>query len=305
LDTGANLTTFRKHSGNVNKVIRINDENIATISDDQSLKVWNSSTGHYICRYNHSGQVKSVVVLPNGLIATGTCGDNLVYIWNVTSGINVANLTGHTDCVMDLVYNSRIGTSGSLISASLDRIVNVWDLSGSFALTRSIADLGEWAYCLLVVPSNGWIYTASTFINWWDTSFAHLSYKALDAKALSMALSPENGIIALALVNGAINLFSLSSASVVGRLNNAHSGSINAIMFIRLPGVSQAFFATGGDDNYVKIWGAGSTSLTQVATSINIGSAVKSLFFLYNQTDAGELKILDFFLANCCFICLN
>jgi WD40 repeat protein len=293
LDTGAKHTTFSKHGSSVNKATRVNDHNIATVSDDQSLTLWDSSNGHYICSYNHSGQVKSVVVLPNGLIATSTCGDNLVYMWNVTNGMNVANLTGHTDCVTDLAYNPSIGSEGALISVGLDHCVKLWSFT-TFALINSQCGWGGAFNTLFVMP-NGNYYAVSTWLEGFDTSYTHHWYPTVSTNASSSAVLPDGVNAAIGLVNGDISIFSSVTQTIKFTLTGAHTGAINAIIAIRMPGLYQVFFATGGDDTYVKMWTMGSSSLTKLSTLINTNSAVKSLFHMYDQTGSGKLKFVYLF----------
>ncbi len=60
---------------------------------DTTIKIWNINTGITIkTLYGHTHSVESLVVLPDGLLASCN-SDKTIRIWNVTSGININTLT--------------------------------------------------------------------------------------------------------------------------------------------------------------------------------------------------------------------
>ncbi len=69
----------------------------------------------------HTDWIYSLVVLPDGLLASG-CDDDTIRIWNFNTGINIKTLTGHTHDVRSLVVLS----DDLLASGSYDSTIKIW-----------------------------------------------------------------------------------------------------------------------------------------------------------------------------------
>ncbi|MCK5548749.1 MAG: WD40 repeat domain-containing protein, partial [Thermoplasmata archaeon] len=84
----------------------------------------------------HEGSVLALQWSPDGArIASGSGTDkddihnipeNMIKIWDFTTGNAMANLTGHTDGVMDVKWSSN---GSRLVSASDDRTIKMWNTS--------------------------------------------------------------------------------------------------------------------------------------------------------------------------------
>jgi len=72
----------------------------------------------------HTSSVLSLVVLPDGLLASGSGSeDKTIRIWNTKSGETIKILTGHTSSVLSLV----VLPDGLLASGSDDKTIRIWD----------------------------------------------------------------------------------------------------------------------------------------------------------------------------------
>jgi WD40 repeat protein len=299
LDTSNTLATFSKHTGIVNKVLRINAQQMVTVGDDTMVKLWNMATGAYICSYNHTAQVKSVVVLPNGFLATGAC-DNNIHIWNLTNGLNYKTLTGHAGCITDLKYNKAVNTSGgALISASTDKTVKVWDLTdNSCTLLTTLGPVSQPINCLAVMPTSGNIIAGSNLLDRWTPSFSYLGSAINTANnVISMAVYPDGVTLACGMQTGIMNVVNMTSLSIVLSIS-AHSTNLNTVDAIQLPGSSQLYFMTGSEGGSVKIWLAEGSTWSNIKQFNFASSAVKSVYFLFNETALGNISIVFFFINN-------
>jgi len=72
----------------------------------------------------HTGGFRSLVVLPDGLLASGSL-DSTIRIWNVTNGTCIKTLVGHSDYVTSLV----ILPNGLLKSGSYDNTIRIWNVN--------------------------------------------------------------------------------------------------------------------------------------------------------------------------------
>ena len=97
---------------------------IASSSGDDTVRIWNATTGATQHVYRLTQAAFCVAWSPDGQeIAAGSL-DHHVYIWNVASGKLLLTYTGHSDAVFSIAW-SPDGTR--IASASADNTVQVWE----------------------------------------------------------------------------------------------------------------------------------------------------------------------------------
>ena len=112
-------------------------------SDDQTLKVWDLSTGEEVRTLTgHSGGVTAVSVTPDGTRAISASDDQTLKVWDLSTGEEVRTLTGHSGGVT-AVSVTPDGTRA--ISASGDQTLRVWDLETGDVITRFTGESGLFA----------------------------------------------------------------------------------------------------------------------------------------------------------------
>src|SRR4028118_2015710 len=102
-----------------------NGKLLATGSFDNTVKLWDTSTGKEIKTLTgHTNSVNAVSFSPNGkLLATGS-SDNTVKLWDTSTGKEIKTLTGHTN----LVWAVSFSPNGKLLATgSSDNTVKLWD----------------------------------------------------------------------------------------------------------------------------------------------------------------------------------
>ena len=110
------------HEQGVNSICSIPDGQLASGSDDSSIKIWDVAIGAEVRTLEgHEDAVVALVALPNGQLASGS-EDNSIKIWDVATGAEVRTLEGHADNVVALVALSN----GELASGSDDNSIRVW-----------------------------------------------------------------------------------------------------------------------------------------------------------------------------------
>ena len=72
----------------------------------------------------HTGDVRAIVVLPDGRLASGSA-DNSIRLWDVATGAETARLEGHTGEVRAIV----VLPDGRLASGSTDSSIRLWDVA--------------------------------------------------------------------------------------------------------------------------------------------------------------------------------
>jgi WD40 repeat protein len=78
--------TMSSHSAAVKHMLRISATQVASGSDDGSVRFWNLSTGAFVNTYNYYGcGIQGLAVLPSGILASSAgCG---ALFWNTTAQI--------------------------------------------------------------------------------------------------------------------------------------------------------------------------------------------------------------------------
>ena len=124
--TGENLRCIEAHSLWVwGLTFSPDGRYLASGSADTTIKIWDVETGE--CRLNLSdpvNKVMSVVFHPNGQMLAGGDGKS-IKLWHTQTGELIQTFAGHTDIVLDLVFDLERNT---IISSSLDSIIKIWSI---------------------------------------------------------------------------------------------------------------------------------------------------------------------------------
>jgi WD40 repeat protein/tRNA A-37 threonylcarbamoyl transferase component Bud32 len=120
--------TYKGHSGRVNGLIwSPNGQRIASVSNDKSMQVWDSSTGKkLIIHRNSSSGINGVTWSPDGRFIAACGNDKMVQVWDAITRNNVFTYRGHTGFVMSVAWSP----DGKLLaSAGVDHTLQVWATS--------------------------------------------------------------------------------------------------------------------------------------------------------------------------------
>ena len=112
------------HHGSVNYIIQLSNGNIASCSDDSSMKIWDIKTNKVIaCLEDHFSRVTCLLELPNNILASGSF-DTSIRLWDLTSNKCIAQLTAHVAWVLCMLLLK----DGRLVSGSGDKTMRIWNL---------------------------------------------------------------------------------------------------------------------------------------------------------------------------------
>jgi WD40 repeat protein len=87
----------------------LNNGNIASGSNDDTIRVWDITSGQCIKTLTgHTSIVRSIIQLDNGNIASSS-NDETILVWDIISGQCIKTLTGHTSYVSSMIQlNNKI-----------------------------------------------------------------------------------------------------------------------------------------------------------------------------------------------------
>src|SRR5271166_4554377 len=125
---GPMIRTLEGHTGPVRAVAVTPDGcRAVSASDDQTLRLWDLSTGQTIRTLEgHTNGVEAVAVTSDGRCAVSASTDQTLRLWDLSTGQTIRTLEGHTKSV----YAVAVTPDGRCaVSASLDQTLRLWDLS--------------------------------------------------------------------------------------------------------------------------------------------------------------------------------
>jgi WD40 repeat protein len=103
------------------------DRTLATVSKDQSIRLWDIETGECLnILTGHSNIIWCVAYSPSGNLLASGSRDSTVKLWDVATGECLKTLEGHRSWVWCIAF-SPDGTT--LASGGNDQVVRLWDVA--------------------------------------------------------------------------------------------------------------------------------------------------------------------------------
>ena len=112
------------HHGSVNYITQLSNGNLATCSDDSSIKIWDIVTNKLIATLEeHFSRVTCLVELLDKTLASGSF-DTSIRLWDLSSTKCITQLTAHVSWVLFLL----VLQDGRLASCSGDKTIRIWNI---------------------------------------------------------------------------------------------------------------------------------------------------------------------------------
>ncbi len=130
------LLKLEGHSGAVNGVEFLPGGLVATVSADQTVRLWDAATGKEVRRYEgHQGQILSLAVAPDGLGLVTGAQDNQIKLWDIPQAKSLRSFGGHEGGAARFV----LSPDGQLVaSVGADKTLRLWQTaSGETAGVRT------------------------------------------------------------------------------------------------------------------------------------------------------------------------
>jgi WD40 repeat protein len=148
INDGNLVSSLKGHTSQVNDLVQLSDELLASSSYDKTVRIWNLTTN--TCKFILQGHTYGVFGLNQitpSILASGSV-DKTIKLWDTTSGQLIRTLTGHTNWIwwsVDLLNNGQ-----TLVSGSLDESIKLWNWPTGECFS-TIKTPGSYIYALAVI----------------------------------------------------------------------------------------------------------------------------------------------------------
>ena len=237
---------------------------LASGSEDNTIRVYDIHTEELLSILPGSQDaVYTVAFAPdnrmptipsNTSILAGGSGDGTIRIWDAGTGNLMYELDKHENSVVELDFSPD---GNSLVSASLDRTIQLWDLAGPESSRSTPTQHNAAVYTVDFSPDGRTVATGSAdqLIRVWRTNDRELVHtlRGHTDSIWTIELSPNDSILASGSLDGTVRLwntrFSTARVTITG-----HTGGIKALVYAEDNRIRAC--GTGLDDK-LRLWDAG------------------------------------------------
>ncbi|MBD2340125.1 hypothetical protein H6G64_24465 [Calothrix sp. FACHB-156] len=258
---------------------------IASASADNTVRLWNASTGKEITTLNgHSDAVYSVAFSPDSKTIASASKDKTVKLWNAATGKEITTLNGHIDQVWGVAFSPDGKT---IASASKDKTVKLWNAATGKEIT-TLNGHSEAVWGLAFSPNSQTIASASwdKTVKVWNAATGK-EITTLNGHSLavySVAFSPDGKTIASASRDTTVKLWNAATGKDITTLN----GHIDQVWGVAFSPDGKTI-ASASRDTTVKLWNAATGK--DITTLNGHSDAVWSIAFSPNgQTIASASR---------------
>ncbi|MFM6269383.1 MAG: hypothetical protein ACKPFA_23205, partial [Dolichospermum sp.] len=279
LATAKELISLSGHNGSIETIaITPDGKKIISGSQDKTIKVWDLATGKELLAFSSCyNSVEKIAVTPDGnQIISGGWG-YAIQVWDLATGQKLSTFSGHESFVnarkelLSLPRHNEPNNGNTcemsltpdgtkMISGSLDKTINVWDLATGKALLTFSSDYIS-VHKIAVTPdgnqiiSGGW----SPAIKVWDLSsgaelstlYGHkeLGFYGGNSGINSIAITPDSTSIISGGEDTTIKVWNLANRKIVQTLYG-HTNSAKTV----LPTPDNQYIISGSLDQTIKVW---------------------------------------------------
>ena len=239
--------SFSGHQADVNAVAFSPDgKRIVSGSDDNTLKLWDTSGNLLYTLAGHQADVNAVAFSPDSKRIVSGSDDNTLKLWDTTSGNLLYTLAGHQASVSAVAFSPD---GKRIVSGSDDNTLKLWDTSGKLlhTLKGHQADVNAVTFSLdgqrIVSGSD------DGTLKLWDTSGKLLhTLEGHEDAVFAVAFSPDSKRIVSGSDDGTLKLW-----DTFGKLLHTFRGHEDAVFAVVFSPDGKRI-VSGSDDNTLKLW---------------------------------------------------
>ncbi len=260
------------HSSEVHSVAFSPDgKTLASGSGDNTIKLWDVTSGTELRTLKHSDQITSVAFSPDGRTLASGSWDKTIKLWDVTSGRELHSLKGHSDKVSSVAFSADGKT---LASGSGDNTIKLWDITSGTEL-RTLKGHSSAVLSVAFSADRKTLASGSSdnTIKLWDLSsgIESRTLKGHSDLVWLVAFSPDGKTVASASSDQTIKLWDVATGTELRTLKG-HSNTVSSVAF----SADGKTLVSGSWDETIKLWDV--TSGTELG-SLNGSNTVNSVAF--------------------------
>lgn len=254
------IQTIKAHSGWLEGVravaISPDGQIIADGSEDNTIKLWNATTGEEICTLlGHCHFVRAIAFSPNGQTLISGSEDKTIKLWNVHTGQEIRTLLGHIKEVTTIA----ISPDGQLLaSGSEDNTIKLWNVDTGQEI-RTFVGHSDYVLSVAFSPDGQKLVSGShdyTIKVWLVKNGKEIANIMESQWIISVAISPDGKTLVSGNRDGEIKLWNFTT----GRQIQAISGHCNRNWFllginaIAISPNGKIIASSGDEDKTIKLW---------------------------------------------------
>jgi WD40 repeat protein len=220
-------TTATAHSAVVNALLQINTNQVATASNDGTIKVWNVDTSTLLYTfYGHSAAVQTLAILSDGLLASGS-SDKTLIVWNLVNKTAILyNMTDPVSCIK----LHPISTTRLLVNTPSN--ISIYNTASNMSQVATVAVSANSVIWLEVLKPSGNVLAvgSSTFCIYnFPSLTTNFTTGVFGGQILNRARQlPDNLTVVIGEWNGSLVLFN-SQTNTFGASYLAHQDFIEVL----------------------------------------------------------------------------
>lgn len=203
---------------------------ILTGGDDGKLIVWDLESGESREFNGHDDDVKAISFFPSGDRAASAGEDGKVIVWDLNSGAISLDLN-----ISDLKINDVKITAdgGTILAASDEGLIHLIDTESGKEVRSILAQEGD-LDAIAVMHNQPWVVSGGgeAPVRVWNFETGEVVREyPVEPDLRSVAVSPDDRLLALGMKSGAIQILDMEGTSV--RTIEAHEENVDALSFSR------------------------------------------------------------------------